>query len=90
VVVATLTRSLCQLEVHGAGRAAPAETLSGTLVQPLLDRPQVRGRVPAQVTPLGEVLAEQPVGVFIRAAPAAARRDSPTVCTACLSVIRLA
>jgi cation-transporting ATPase E len=52
VVVATLTRSLCQFELHRAGGAAPAEALAGAVVEALLDGVQVDCGERSQITGL--------------------------------------
>jgi hypothetical protein len=44
------------------GRGTPAKNLAGTLVEALLDREQIRQGVDAQISALGEVLAQQAVG----------------------------
>jgi hypothetical protein len=75
MVVATLTGSPCHLGVHDAGWAASGQSLPGTVVDGLFDRSQIGEGEGAQVAALGEVLAQEPVGVLVRAAqPWAGRR----------------
>ena len=47
------------------GGGAPAEDLAGAMVEALLDGEQISPGVDAQIGPLGEVLAQQPVGVLV-------------------------
>src|SRR5512143_4328511 len=54
--------------VEGFGGGLPAEGLAGSAVERCGDRVKFRRAVSAQVGALGEVLAEQAVGVFVRAA----------------------
>src|SRR3954453_22417710 len=68
VAVATLTGSACHLGLHRMGGASPAESLTGAAIDAVLDGPQVVERECAQIAALGEVLAEEPVGVLVRAA----------------------
>ena len=49
------------------GRGLPAQRLAGPAVQLVRDRGQVRRAVPGQGGALGEVLAQQPVGVLVAA-----------------------
>src|SRR3954467_11007037 len=63
-----MTGSGCQFGRHRLCRTSPAEALPRAVVEALLDRPQVVEGERAQVAALGEVLAEQAVGVLIRAA----------------------
>src|SRR3954451_1668641 len=74
VLVATLTGSPCHLEFHDVARTAPCKSLPRTVVDALCDRSQIGERVGAQIAAL-EVLAQEPVGVLVRAAqPRAGRR----------------
>src|SRR3954452_13933973 len=50
------------------GGASPAESLAWAAIDAVLDGPQVVEREGAQIAALGEVLAEEPVGVLVRAA----------------------
>ena len=51
--------------IENFSRGTPTEGLSGTTVENSRNRSELLGAVPAQVSALGEVLAEQAVGVLI-------------------------
>jgi hypothetical protein len=53
---------VCHRGVEDLGGGLPAKDLAGPVVEALLDREQVRQSVDAEIGPLGEVLAQQPVG----------------------------
>ena len=53
--------------MEDVGRGAPAECLAGPVVEALGDVLECGGGVDAQVGPFGEILAQQPVGVFVAA-----------------------
>ena len=58
---------------HRLGRGLPAQRLAGPAVQLISDRGQVlQGCAPARERALGEVLAQQPVGVLVRCPAATA------------------
>src|SRR6516225_2406539 len=52
---------------QGLGRGLPAQRLAGPAVQLLRHRGQLARAVPGQGRALGEVLAQQPVGVLVAA-----------------------
>src|SRR6266545_4194518 len=58
----------CQVLVEGLGWGPPAERLAGPRVQRRGDGGEILGAVPGEVGALGEVLAQQPVGVLVAAA----------------------
>ena len=53
------------LNFQGCGKV---EALSWVRIQPMRNAVELALRVPRQIRPLGQVLAQQPIGVLVRAA----------------------
>jgi hypothetical protein len=68
VVVATLTVSACQFGPQDVRWSSPGQSLARSVVDAVLDRLQIGCAERAQVAALGEVLAEESVGVLVRSA----------------------